>query len=96
MRSAKIKISLRICTAWSEYSLGAFWIANDVKFPRADNEDFLCVCTVWVESSLDAHARRYALYVAAQPNSYNVKIDYENTPIQIYRKFHLQKRKIFR
>ena len=39
MRQAKIKISLRFRTAWSESSLSASWIAKDAKFLHADNED---------------------------------------------------------
>ena len=39
MRPAKIQIRLRECAVWSESSLGAFWIAKDAKFLRADNED---------------------------------------------------------
>ena len=39
VRPAKIQISLRIRTVRSEISLGAFWIAKDVKFLHADNED---------------------------------------------------------
>ena len=35
----KLQISLRICAVWSESLLGAFWIAKDAKFLRADNED---------------------------------------------------------
>ena len=35
----KIQISLRIRAVWSEYSLGAFWIAMDLKFLHGDNED---------------------------------------------------------
>ena len=38
MHPAKIQISLRILTVWSESSLGAFWIAGDTKFLLADNE----------------------------------------------------------
>ena len=39
MHPAKIQISLRIRAVWSEYSLGAFWIAKDTNFILADNED---------------------------------------------------------
>ena len=39
LRPAKIQISLRIRTVWSESSLDAFWIANIAKFLYADNED---------------------------------------------------------
>ena len=40
VRLAKIQISLRIRAVWSEFSLGAFWIAKDAKFLHADNEDW--------------------------------------------------------
>ena len=39
MRQAKIKISLRIRSVWSESSLGAFWIAKFEKFLQANDED---------------------------------------------------------
>ena len=39
VRPAKVQISLRICTVWSESSLDAFWIAKDAKFLHADNSD---------------------------------------------------------
>ena len=39
VRPAKIQISLRISTVWSESSLGAFWIAKGAKFLNADNGD---------------------------------------------------------
>ena len=34
-----VQISLHIWAVWSESSLGAFWIAHDVKFPHVDNKD---------------------------------------------------------
>ena len=40
VRQATIQISLRIRAVWSESSLSAFWIAEDAKFLRMDNEDF--------------------------------------------------------
>ena len=40
VRPAKSQISLRICTVWSESSLGAFWIAKDAKcFMRTSKTD---------------------------------------------------------
>ena len=39
VRPAKIQISLRIRTVWSESSLGAFWVDKDIKFNDADDED---------------------------------------------------------
>ena len=39
VRPAKIQISLRIRTVWSESWLAACWIAKDTKFPHAYNED---------------------------------------------------------
>ena len=39
VRTAKIKISLRIRTVCSGSSLAAFWIAKNAKFLHADNED---------------------------------------------------------
>ena len=39
IRLAKTQISMRIRAVRSESSLGAFWIAKDVKFLHADNED---------------------------------------------------------
>ena len=39
VRPAKIHISLRIWTVWSESSMGAFWIAKDATFFHADNKD---------------------------------------------------------
>ena len=36
VRPAKVQISLRIRTVWSEFSLGVFWIANDAKFHHVD------------------------------------------------------------
>ena len=39
VRPAKIQISLRIRTVWSETSLSAFWIAKDAKFLHANKED---------------------------------------------------------
>ena len=39
-RTAKIQISLRIRAIWSESSLGAFWLAKDVKILQVDNEDY--------------------------------------------------------
>ena len=38
VRTAKMKISLRMRADWSESSLNAFWIDMDAKFLRADNE----------------------------------------------------------
>ena len=39
VRPVKIQISLRIRAARSESSLDAFWLAKDVNFLQADNED---------------------------------------------------------
>ena len=39
VRPAKIQIRLRICTVWSESSLGAFWVAGDAACLHVDNED---------------------------------------------------------
>ena len=36
---AKTQIRLRIRAVWSEFSLGAYWIAKDVRFFPAENED---------------------------------------------------------
>ena len=49
-------------TAWSEYSLGAFCIAKDKKFPHTDNEHWSdCADVVgWLQSSFGAHVRRYS------------------------------------
>ena len=46
VRTAKIQIRLRFRAVWSESSLDAFWIAKDVKFLHAYNEDSdqLCAC----------------------------------------------------
>ena len=49
---AKIQISLRICTVWSESSLGTFWIANDAKFLHADKEDWSNWADVQADLSL--------------------------------------------
>ena len=38
VRSAKIQIRLRIRAVWSEFSLGACWIAKDVMFLHVDNK----------------------------------------------------------
>ena len=38
-RRAKIQISPRIRTVWSESLLGAFWTAKDAKILHADKED---------------------------------------------------------
>ena len=40
VRPAKIQISLRIRAAWSESSLGAFWIAKGAMCLHAGNEDW--------------------------------------------------------
>ena len=40
LHPAKIQITLRIRTVWSESLLDAFWKSNDVKFLYADNEDW--------------------------------------------------------
>ena len=39
VRQAMIQLSLYISTVWSESSVGAVWIARDVKFLRAVNKD---------------------------------------------------------
>ena len=39
VRPANIQNSPRIPAVWPEFSLLAFWIANDAKFLHADNED---------------------------------------------------------
>ena len=56
VRSAKIQISLRIRSGWSESSLNAFWIVKDAKFLHADNEDWSdCTNT---QANLSPHVRR--------------------------------------
>ena len=37
--ATKIQINLCVHVVWSEFSLGAFWIAKDTKLLHADNED---------------------------------------------------------
>ena len=83
---AEIPISLHIRAVWSEFLFGAFWIANESMFLRVDNEDSdqTDLRFRWMHMSEGTLA-----HIAAQ-------LHYENTPIQIYRKFHLQKLKIFR
>ena len=39
VRPANIQIGLSIRAAWSESSLGTFWVAKDAKFLHAENED---------------------------------------------------------
>ena len=39
MCPGKIQIILLICTVWSEYPAGTFWIAQDAKFLFGDNQD---------------------------------------------------------
>ena len=58
MRPVKIQISLRIRAVWSEFSLGAFWIAKVAKFLHADNENSDQTARIWVV--VGAHVRRYA------------------------------------
>ena len=48
VRPAKIQISLRIRTVWSEPPLNAIWSTTDTKFPHADNED--SNQTMWMRS----------------------------------------------
>ena len=71
VRPAKIQISLRIRAVWSESSQGAYWIAKDVEFLHADNEDSDQAARmsrlIWV--FIYAHIRRY---VFSRWGSYNV------------------------
>ena len=75
VRQAKIQIRLRIRAVWSESSLDSFWIGNDTKFLHVDNED-----------SDETVLMRRLIWVIVGRN-----VHYENTPIPIYRKIHLQK-----
>ena len=67
VRPAKIQISLRICKAWSESSVDAFWIAADVMCLHADSGD----SDDWLESSLGAQVRRYVFSCCALYNGSN-------------------------
>ena len=52
VRPAQIQISLRIRAVWSESSLGAFWVAKDIKLLYRDNEDPDQTSRMLVELSL--------------------------------------------
>ena len=55
---AKIQISLRIHTVWSESLLDAFWIAKDATFLHADNELWSDCADVQADLSLVGRIRQ--------------------------------------
>ena len=61
MRPAMIQISLRIRAVWSESSVYALWRVKEVKFLRADDEDWSHYADAQTDLSLPfgAHIRRY-------------------------------------
>ena len=57
VRPPKIQISLRPCTVWSEYSLGAVWVKIYMRTTKTLIR--LRGCAVWFESLLAANVKRY-------------------------------------
>ena len=73
MRPVKIQISLRIRAVLSEVSLGAFQIAKDAKFLRADKEESDQTATdaqndhslhwVYVSKGTFSHLKAYSVFL---------------------------------
>ena len=68
--SLKIQINLRIPAAWSESSLGLFWIAKDANFLLTKILIRLCEYAGWFESSLGVHVTRVLQKVLSLGSDY--------------------------